>query len=385
MSMVHCRGCGTSIHETAIICPKCGAPQGSVQNAHSSVTVPDGIKGWSWGAFLFNWVWGICNGTWIALLALVPIFGFIVAIVLGVKGREWAWKNKRWESVEHFQRVQRLWSIWALWLTLGVGGIGILAAVALPAYQDYQKRARQAVQIQEQQQNKVASEQGSNAGPTLAVTAAAPEPTAPVEQAAAPPLTPATVAVGDQLVARAQNCPDGTSCVQVMLDGANPRRPEVLKMAATRLIEGEPMKVGDRKASRALNAEGLEKYAKNDFGGAVNAFTQAAAANPSDAEVQSNLGLALVRAGQPQEAVAPLIHSLQIDPRRSNAWAPFAEAMDKIGRPNYAHAALLLVYEFSGNRQKTIDFFRARIETQEVSETMRAAYGNAIRTVEVGY
>ena len=134
-----------------------------------------------------------------------------------------------------------------------------------------------------------------------------------------------------------------------------------------------------------LNTQGFERYAQNDFTGAVNLFTQAAAANEGDAEIQSNLGLALIRAGQPQDAIAALTHSLQIDPRRSNAWSPFAEAMDKIGRPNYTHASLLLVYEFSGNRQKTVEFFRARSENQEVPESMRVAYANATRTVEAGY
>ena len=38
--------------------------------------------------------------------------------VLGFKGREWAWKNDEWESVEHFQKVQRRWSQVALGLML---------------------------------------------------------------------------------------------------------------------------------------------------------------------------------------------------------------------------------------------------------------------------
>jgi hypothetical protein len=29
MAMVHCRGCGKEIHETALTCPQCGAPQGT--------------------------------------------------------------------------------------------------------------------------------------------------------------------------------------------------------------------------------------------------------------------------------------------------------------------------------------------------------------------
>jgi hypothetical protein len=98
--------------------------------------LPDGIKGWSWGAFLLNWIWAIGNKTWVGLFAFLPYIGFIFQLILGVKGREWAWRNKRWESVEHFNRVQRKWSIWGLSI-IGIALIGILAAVAIPAYQEY--------------------------------------------------------------------------------------------------------------------------------------------------------------------------------------------------------------------------------------------------------
>ncbi|MEJ8857907.1 hypothetical protein WKW79_25285 [Variovorax robiniae] len=107
----------------------------------SQIVVPEGVKGWSWGALLFNWIWAPFNRTWIGLLALVPYIGFIVAIYLGVKGRELAWRNKRWDSLEHFNRVQKRWSFWGVLLVLGVAGIGILAAIALPAYQQYVHRA----------------------------------------------------------------------------------------------------------------------------------------------------------------------------------------------------------------------------------------------------
>src|SRR6202040_3092399 len=39
--------------------------------------IPAEIKRWNWGAFLLNWIWGIGNQTYIALLALIPGFGFI--------------------------------------------------------------------------------------------------------------------------------------------------------------------------------------------------------------------------------------------------------------------------------------------------------------------
>src|SRR6516162_11951094 len=34
--------------------------------------IPAEIKRWNWGAFLLNWIWGIGNQTYIALLALIP-------------------------------------------------------------------------------------------------------------------------------------------------------------------------------------------------------------------------------------------------------------------------------------------------------------------------
>ena len=104
---------------------------------------PDGIKGWSWGAFLFNWIWAIGNKTWIGLLCLIPYVNLVMMFFLGFKGREWAWQNKRWDSVEHFNRVQKRWSFWGVILGL-IAPIGIVAAIAIPAYNDYVERARAA-------------------------------------------------------------------------------------------------------------------------------------------------------------------------------------------------------------------------------------------------
>jgi hypothetical protein len=108
----------------------------------SGTIPPIGVKGWSWGAFFLNWIWAIPNKTWIGLLCLVPYIGFIFAFYIGFKGRELAWRNKRWDSLEHFQRVQKKWSVWGVVLVVGVMGIGILAAIALPAYQQYVQLSR---------------------------------------------------------------------------------------------------------------------------------------------------------------------------------------------------------------------------------------------------
>jgi len=74
--------------------------------------IPVELKGWNWGAFLMNWVWGISNKTYIALLTFVPFVGMFMPFVLGFKGNAWAWRNKKWDSIEHFRKVQRKWAMW---------------------------------------------------------------------------------------------------------------------------------------------------------------------------------------------------------------------------------------------------------------------------------
>ena len=76
-----------------------------------SIPVPDEIKGWNWGAFLMPWLWPFTNHVWIGLLSFVPQVGCLMAIALGSKGNEWAWRSRRWRSIEHFKAHQRGWAI----------------------------------------------------------------------------------------------------------------------------------------------------------------------------------------------------------------------------------------------------------------------------------
>ena len=90
-------------------------------------SIPPELDHWNWGAFLLNWIWGIGNKTYIALLTLVPFVGFIMLFVLGVKGSQWAWRNRRWDNVEQFKRVQRTWAKWGLVVWV-LSGLALLSA-----------------------------------------------------------------------------------------------------------------------------------------------------------------------------------------------------------------------------------------------------------------
>ena len=94
--------------------------------------LPAELDRWNWGAFFLNWIWGIGNSTWIALLALVPFVGLIMMIVLGLRGSRWAWRNRAWRDAEHFRRTQRAWAIAGLAIWLAVIGAATALVVSIP-------------------------------------------------------------------------------------------------------------------------------------------------------------------------------------------------------------------------------------------------------------
>lgn len=101
--------------------------------------IPDGVKGWSWGGFLLTFLWAIGNRTWVGLLGIIPYAGWIMHFTIGFKGREWAWQNRHWDSVEHFNAVQRRWALYGLAVTLVRWSLVIYYAI--PAYHSYMQRA----------------------------------------------------------------------------------------------------------------------------------------------------------------------------------------------------------------------------------------------------
>jgi len=139
--MPFCPKCGKEVSEDARFCPQCGqnlkvgvAPANTSGQGESAI-VPEEVKGWSWAGFGLTWIWGVFNGVLISLLALIPFFAFVWAIVLGIKGREWAWRNKQWNSVEDFKNTQRPWDVAGIVLfAIWVVAIVIIPGVLFPLF-----------------------------------------------------------------------------------------------------------------------------------------------------------------------------------------------------------------------------------------------------------
>ncbi|HRE16384.1 MAG TPA: cytochrome c oxidase assembly factor Coa1 family protein [Rhodocyclaceae bacterium] len=96
-------------------------------------SVPAEIDKWNWGAFLLNWIWGIGNNTFIALLMFVPLVNMIMPFVLGAHGSAWAWRNKRWDSVEQFRDVQRKWAKWSVIVYVALIGLFVTLFMSIMA------------------------------------------------------------------------------------------------------------------------------------------------------------------------------------------------------------------------------------------------------------
>lgn len=90
---------------------------------------PLNLSKWSWGAFALSWIWGFFNGCWWMFLVKAGIFllnilfwwiPFVaifisiidlgVSVLFGVKGMEWAWNNRSWNSITNFKQTQDTWN-----------------------------------------------------------------------------------------------------------------------------------------------------------------------------------------------------------------------------------------------------------------------------------
>lgn len=118
--------------------------EGNTSGMGGAAVIPREIRRWNWGAFLLGWIWAFGNGaTGIAVLGLlINLLGgllfflpnLIMWFVFGGMGNEWAWRSKRWDSIEHFRSTQRKWAwagliVLAAWWLLIIS-IGVIADIA---------------------------------------------------------------------------------------------------------------------------------------------------------------------------------------------------------------------------------------------------------------
>lgn len=184
-----CPECGNVVPRRATECPNCGMPLndnlGNINTNNGPVTVtsstpigssssgapqpstgvnahlgtPPNLHKFSWGGFVFGWLWGVCNGVYWSLILLflslvfyipvlleesggtypeLEIISFIASIlmlvlrfVLGFTGNKSSWNSKKVPSIEAFVKAQQGWRTAAL-VVFGIGlGITLIIVIAL--------------------------------------------------------------------------------------------------------------------------------------------------------------------------------------------------------------------------------------------------------------
>ena len=96
------------------------------QSSHGSTAIspalptelPADLRGFNWGAFFLNWIWGIRHKVSWAWWALIPVVNIFIAFKLGFQGNELAWKNCEWEDEIHFDEVEREWTMWGIGIAI---------------------------------------------------------------------------------------------------------------------------------------------------------------------------------------------------------------------------------------------------------------------------
>lgn len=96
MGMVFCRGCGKEIHESAPICPHCGAPQ-YVKGTAAPANVSTGLL--------------VCG---YASALLFPFAGIVIGIMVLIRG-----------AIGHGIAILGILSLWAFLAYVGAVGLAV--------------------------------------------------------------------------------------------------------------------------------------------------------------------------------------------------------------------------------------------------------------------
>ena len=308
---------------------------------------------------------------------LAIVAAVMVVVVAGGGGGYWAWSSHRADTLAAAKAAEDARQAAALQAAEAAAKAQRLAAEA----QAEKDKASAALREVEADKQRVAAQQAELAAQAealrLSQEAKAAAPAAPVAAVAAAPAAPAAP-VAAMVTAAGAATTDwpallkaATPHLRTMMDAALANGADtVVRASGTVRALPQPAR-GDRKAARALNQEGLAALKREDSTRAIASLNAAMAADPSDEEIATNLGFALVRVGRFADAQQPLLRALVLNPGRSSAWYNLGQAYAGDNKEQAAYAAFLLTFQFAGNQHKSLEWFQRLAQDETASTTVQ--------------
>jgi tetratricopeptide (TPR) repeat protein len=137
---------------------------------------------------------------------------------------------------------------------------------------------------------------------------------------------------------------------------------------------------GGNAAAREYNEQGVSKFSKDDFDGAISNFDQAIALNPNYVLAYCNRGGAKTRKGDMDAALADYDRALEIDPRFYEAYQGRGEAKNIKSDPDGAIADFSRALEI---KPKYYDAYKGRGETKQSKGDLDGAIVDFDRALEI--
>lgn len=181
------------------------------------------------------------------------------------------------------------------------------------------------------------------------------------------------------LLAQSITC-KSAACIPVMLQSISPINETQLNSAADMLSNKEAFNKGNRKEARKLNEDALRELNAGNFSSASNLLKQAVEIDPSDVEINSNYGFALLRSGNYGAAKSQLHKTLELNPRRTSTWLPLAETYALSGQTQQANQAGLIAFYYSTDKTKAQTYYLKQSQEQS-NPQLRTMYVNLTREV----
>ncbi|HYH41669.1 MAG TPA: tetratricopeptide repeat protein [Burkholderiales bacterium] len=142
-------------------------------------------------------------------------------------------------------------------------------------------------------------------------------------------------------------------------------------------IRPKPVRL-DRARARQHNERGLALWQRQRYAEAAVVFRVAHAADESDAEIAENLGYALLKAGDVQNAEPAIMTALELGPDRASAWGSLGLIFAKQGKHREGVAVVLTAYRFAQQPKRALDAY-SRMAASDEDPKVRALLSDVMR------